>query len=190
MKSNFAPQDKIVCNVKTVLIVFLPRCYLINIEGYVWDIDNVECISFRFIGFLHKRLIAIFSVEYFLSGDKKILYTDLTFYLVQENSFTLILLFILITAIISNLTQFKLGGPAFGGMSGVVYGLFGYVWIKSKFDPGDGLFIHQTTALIMLGWFFLCFVVKDFGVANWAHAGGLITGSAWGYISAFRWNRK
>jgi GlpG protein len=100
------------------------------------------------------------------------------------------LLFILITAIISNLAQFKLGGPAFGGMSGVVYGLFGYVWIKSKFDPGDGLFIHQTTALIMLGWFFLCFAVKDFGIANWAHAGGLITGSAWGYISAVRWNRK
>ena len=100
------------------------------------------------------------------------------------------LLFILITAIISNLAQFKLGGPAFGGMSGVVYGLFGYVWIKSKFDAGDGLFIHQTTALIMLGWFFLCFAVKDFGIANWAHAGGLITGSAWGYISAVRWNRK
>ena len=96
MKINFAPHDKIVCNVKTVLIIFLPRCYLINIEGYVWDIDNVECISFRFIGFLHKRLIVIFSVEHFLSGDKKILYTDLTFYLVQENSFTLILLFNLI----------------------------------------------------------------------------------------------
>jgi GlpG protein len=100
------------------------------------------------------------------------------------------LLFIVITAIISNLLQFKLGGPAFGGMSGVVYGLFGYVWIKCKFDPGDGLFIHQTTAIIMLGWFFLCFAVSDFGIANWAHAGGLITGTTWGYISAIRWNRN
>ncbi|MBT3666226.1 MAG: rhomboid family intramembrane serine protease [Opitutae bacterium] len=99
-------------------------------------------------------------------------------------------LFIFVTAIISNLAQFKFGGPAFGGMSGVVYGLFGYVWIKCKFDPGDGLFIHQTTAIIMLAWFFLCFAVKDFGIANWAHAGGLITGTAWGYISAVRWNRK
>jgi len=100
------------------------------------------------------------------------------------------LLFIVITAIISNLLQFKLGGPAFGGMSGVVYGLFGYVWIKCKFDQGDGLFIHQTTAIIMLGWFFLCFAVSDFGIANWAHAGGLITGTTWGYISAIRWNRN
>ncbi len=101
-----------------------------------------------------------------------------------------LLLFVLVTSIISNLTQFKFGGPGFGGMSGVVYGLFGYVWIKCKFDPGDGLFIHQTTAVIMLGWFFLCFAIKDFGIANWAHAGGLVTGSAWGYISAVRWNRN
>ena len=36
MKINFAPHDKIVCNVKTVLIIFLPRCYLINIEGYMY----------------------------------------------------------------------------------------------------------------------------------------------------------
>jgi len=98
-----------------------------------------------------------------------------------------IILFILATAIISNLTQFKFGSPNFGGMSGVVYALFGYVWIKSKFDPGDGLFINQSTELIMLAWFFLCFLIP--GIANWAHAGGLLTGTAWGYISAVRWNR-
>jgi GlpG protein len=101
-----------------------------------------------------------------------------------------IILFILITAVISNLAQFKFGGPGFGGMSGVVYALLGYVWVKSKFDPGDGLFIPDTTAIIMLGWFFLCFIIPSFGIANWAHAGGLLTGSAWGYISAVRWNRR
>lgn len=101
-----------------------------------------------------------------------------------------IILFILITAVISNLAQFKFGGPGFGGMSGVVYALLGYVWVKSKFDPGDGLFIPDTTAIIMLGLFFLCFMIPSFGIANWAHAGGLLTGSAWGYISAVRWNRR
>ena len=61
---------------------------------------------------------------------------------------------ILIIAAVSNLSELIFGGPIFGGMSGVVYGLFGYVWTKCRFDPGDGLYIHQTTALIMLGWFF------------------------------------
>jgi GlpG protein len=98
-------------------------------------------------------------------------------------------LFIMVTAIVSNLTQFKFGGPMFGGMSGVVYGLLGYVWIKSRFDPGDGLYISQNTALFMLAWFFLCFANVFPGVANWAHAGGLVTGAVWGYISAVRWNR-
>ena len=43
--------------------------------------------------------------------------------------------FILILALVSNLTQFVISGPAFGGMSGVVYGLFGYVWVKTRLDP-------------------------------------------------------
>tara|TARA_B100002019_G_scaffold115492_2_gene99322 strand:+ start:386 stop:1276 length:891 start_codon:yes stop_codon:yes gene_type:complete len=104
-------------------------------------------------------------------------------------------IFVLITAIISNLSEYLVTGPFFGGMSGVVYALFGYVWIKSKFDPGDGLFIDQSTAIILLAWFFLCFTMpvgtlSGGGVANFAHAGGLISGALWGYISAARWNRK
>ena len=96
--------------------------------------------------------------------------------------------FILCTAIASNLSQFVITGPAFGGMSGVVYGLFGYVWIKSRLDPGDGFYIDPVVAMIMLGFFLVCFTGAFGGVANWAHAGGLIVGLGWGYGSAFKWN--
>jgi len=96
--------------------------------------------------------------------------------------------FILCTAIVSNLSQFVITGPAFGGMSGVVYGLFGYVWIKSRLDPGDGFYIDPVVAMIMLGFFLVCFTGAFGGVANWAHAGGLIVGLGWGYGSAFKWN--
>ena len=65
--------------------------------------------------------------------------------------------FLIIIAIISNLTQFFVNGPAFGGMSGVVYGLFGYVWVKSRLDPADGFHIDPTVAMIMFGFFALCF---------------------------------
>ncbi len=97
--------------------------------------------------------------------------------------------FVFLTALLSNLLQYQLSGgnPHFGGMSGVVYGLFGYVWIKGKRDPGDGMGLPESTVFIMLAWFVLCFTGVFGPIANWAHAGGLATGALWGYLSALRW---
>ena len=68
---------------------------------------------------------------------------------------------ILVIAVISNVAQAV--GPeawgghhAFGGMSGVVYGLFGYVWVKSTFCPEPGFSTSQGTVIILIGWLFLC----------------------------------
>ena len=97
--------------------------------------------------------------------------------------------FVLALALSSNLAEFIMSGPSFGGMSGVVYGLFGYVYIKCKYDPGDGFHIDTFIANVMFGWFILCFLGVVGNIANWAHAGGLIVGLAWGYGSALRWNR-
>jgi GlpG protein len=81
----------------------------------------------------------------------------------------------------------------FGGMSGVVYGAFGYVWMKVKFDNAAGFTLAKETVFIMLVWFALC-ILRDFPpfdsflggllkdrVANTAHAVGLIVGMAIGY---------
>jgi GlpG protein len=68
-------------------------------------------------------------------------------------------------------------------MSGVVYGLFGYIWMKGKFDPGDGLMLHSTTIMVMLFWFVFCFF-GSLNIANGAHAGGLAVGTLWGYLSS------
>ena len=96
--------------------------------------------------------------------------------------------FVLLVGILSNLTQYFLSGPNFGGMSGVVYGLFGYVWMKGAFDPGDGMQLQQSTVIIMMAWFALCFTGVFGGIANWAHAGGLAIGMIWGYLSAIWWS--
>jgi GlpG protein len=99
------------------------------------------------------------------------------------------LTFVVLLAVASNLSQYFYSGPNFGGMSGVIYGLFGYVWIKSRFDPADGFQLDPTIAIIMFGFFFLCFFGIFGNIANLAHAGGLVVGLAWGYASAFKWNR-
>jgi GlpG protein len=88
----------------------------------------------------------------------------------------------------SNLAQVWIGhSPAFGGMSGVVYGLLGYVWLRGKFDPGSGLYLHQSTVVMMLIWFVFCYTGIIGSIANTAHAVGLIMGMAWGYLSSLRY---
>jgi GlpG protein len=74
-------------------------------------------------------------------------------------------------------------GPAFGGMSGVVYGLFGYVWIKSMYCREAGFHIAQTNVIILIAWLFLCMTsVMEENIANIAHVVGLVVGMAVAYM--------
>ena len=98
------------------------------------------------------------------------------------------LLVVLIIAVFSNSLQFIMQGPNFGGMSGVVYGLFGYAWIRGRLDPTSGLYLRPDIVYWMVGFFVLCFTPLISGVANWAHGGGLATGAALGYL-AYSWGR-
>jgi GlpG protein len=93
---------------------------------------------------------------------------------------------VLVLAACSDFGQYYVSGPIFGGMSGVVYGLLGYIWIRGKFDPGSGLFLHPSTVYMMLIWFALCYTGMLGPVANTTHAVGLGMGIAWGYFSSLR----
>jgi len=93
-------------------------------------------------------------------------------------------LMILAMGVLPNLAQFWIAGPAFGGMSGVVYGLFGYVMVRGKLDRESGLFVTRQNIIIMMVWLVLCFTGFLGPIANWAHAVGLGVGAVWGYISS------
>ena len=97
-----------------------------------------------------------------------------------------LILFVLLTGAASNIAQFYVSGPAFGGMSGVVYALLGYVWMQSKFNPWSPFVLHKVTVQMMLIWLVLGFTGIIGGMANFAHLGGLAAGVAWGYIDARR----
>ncbi len=93
--------------------------------------------------------------------------------------------FVLLVAAASNLGQYAVAGPNFGGMSGVVYGLLGYAWIMGRYAPGSGMKLRQATVTLMLGWFVVCIVfARIMPVANTAHAVGLGLGMAWGFIGS------
>jgi GlpG protein len=83
-------------------------------------------------------------------------------------------------ALVSNLGQYFWEGANFLGMSGVDYGLFGYAWMKSRFEPQSGMYIHPNTVFMLLVWFVICFV-PSMRIANGAHAAGLALGVTIGY---------
>lgn len=79
------------------------------------------------------------------------------------------------------------GSPFGGGMSGVIYGLFGYLWVRTVYDPLPGLQLSQSSIVIMMVWFFLGVsgVLETwFGirVANWGHGAGLVGGLVLAYL--------
>jgi GlpG protein len=105
----------------------------------------------------------------------------------RQSSLHLLVLVIAI-GIISNLAQFYSSHSfMFGGMSGVIYGLLGYIWMRGKFDPASGLFVHSSTVSMMIIWFFLCLFGVIPHVANAAHGAGLVLGIAWGYLASLKY---
>jgi GlpG protein len=98
---------------------------------------------------------------------------------IRQGIFKLALL-VVVLGIASNLGQYYLRGPYFGGMSGVVYGLFGYIWLRGQCDPGSGLTLSPTTVWMMLAWYFLCLFGLIANVANTTHTIGLVLGILWG----------
>ena len=149
--------------------------YLLDIrEGEVWRLVTPIFIHFRGSGGLPLHLLFNCFMTYQLGGAIE-----------GNRGSTKLLLLVLLAAIPSNLAQFYWAGPSFGGLSGVVYGMFGYMWMKSKFDPQSSFYVPPNMVVILIGWFFLCMTGAMGSVANMAHAGGLGMGMLIGVGTTF-----
>lgn len=100
-------------------------------------------------------------------------------------------LMVLLIAVISNLAQLYWSGPNFGGMSGVVYGLVGYMWMKGRFQPELRLGLTSNQIVFSILFLLLCMGGAFGAIANAAHLAGLLTGMALG-VSHFpiRWLKR
>lgn len=111
----------------------------------------------------------------------------------RTGSFTMLFLCLFLAAF-SNTAQYSLGvfwerplPSSFLGMSGVIFGLFGYAWIRSYYarpnDAWDRLVTSQQVYFMLI--YALVCVTDILGpVANGAHFGGLFAGMLWAWCGA------
>ncbi|CUA88194.1 rhomboid family intramembrane serine protease [Pseudidiomarina woesei] len=82
-----------------------------------------------------------------------------------------------VCAIASNTSQFIESGPYFGGLSGVVYGLFGIASVVGWKNPRHPLFLPNGLIIFMLAWLVLGYTgLLWVNIANTAHTAGLVSG--------------
>jgi GlpG protein len=97
---------------------------------------------------------------------------------------------ILLLALVSNTVQYLFGGAPgfptrnFGGMSGVVFGLFSYIWMWQLIDPRKGLALPKSLIWFMIGSLAIMTVLNLRIIANEAHLGGFIAGIVFGAAAA------
>ena len=142
-------------------------------EGQVWRLVTPILIHF---GVLH----LLFNMMWLV---------DLGWKVERRRGPLYMLWLVLLLAIPSNVAQYLASGPSFGGMSGVVFGLVGYVWARNRFSRQMEYPVAPQTMTLMLIWFAVCVLGLVGPIANWAHGVGLVTGALWGWAMA-TWRRR
>ncbi len=91
---------------------------------------------------------------------------------------------VVITTWFGSVAELAIMGDVGIGMSGMVYGLFGYMLVNRRRVPEYAALLSNQNIVIMLGWLVLCFVTTSAGlmnIANFAHLGGLLAGIGGGF---------
>lgn len=151
------------------LFVFFPPLMK---EGEIWRLITPTFLHFYFLGssFLH----LLFNLLIWLNFGGWIGFV--------EKSWRLPALFFF-TAIVANIAAYWSYGVAFGGLSGVVYGVAAYLWWAGRRVLLYRMILPSQMFYAFVG--FLCFGYTGLmgNVANSAHLGGLIAGLLFAMLS-------
>jgi membrane associated rhomboid family serine protease len=95
-------------------------------------------------------------------------------------------------AVSSSAAQLLVSESGMVGASGVVYGLFGFLWVMSRRRDDAAEVAGPHVAQTMFGWLGVCFVLNLFGgnIGNTAHLWGLLLGWLVGQCFVSRRRRR
>lgn len=89
-----------------------------------------------------------------------------------------LIIVVLLTALASNVAQALFVGTNFAGLSGVNYGLAGFVWFCGTVYKSRSLYLPNNIFVFLVVWMLLGFadLIPYVSMANWAHLFGLLAG--------------
>ncbi len=96
-----------------------------------------------------------------------------------------LLCLVLFLELVAGIAELYATGPFHGGMSGVGYGLFGFVWMRSRLVPEDGFHMEPSTVFMFFAWALICLTGAAGPIANAAHFGGMAAGAFVGVLPLF-----
>ena len=159
-------------------LVLDPQAYLVTGFDHLWQ-QPWRLISPMLLhfGWLH----LVFNVLWWLDLGRR----------VERQSRLLLVALLLGTSVAANVAQAWQEASLFGGLSGVIYGLRGYIWVMDRYNPAR-YHLPQNILIFMLLWLLLgvsgLFPALGFGdMANMAHIGGLVVGVGWGFMHTLLW---
>lgn len=155
------------------------------------SLDPVQFLTFNETAIMHGQVWRLFTPMFLHFGSMHILFNSYAIWILGNmvegsHSRSHYITMSLVMSGVSNLAQDLMVGPQFGGLSGLLYGLFGYIWICGWRVPETTYRLDKTSIYTMLGWYLLCWTGLLGNVANWAHTGGLVTGMVWAYLATLK----
>lgn len=94
-------------------------------------------------------------------------------------------LMVLVFGVAGNYAQYAVSGPDFGGMSGVVFGLFAHAALMSRFAPTAGIVVTPPMMAFMGLWLIVCSTGLLGPKSDVAHLVGVVLGLATGGLSVW-----
>ena len=160
-------------------VYFAPLEYALE-RGQWWRLWSPMLLHF---GFLH---LAMNMLWYWEIGRR----------IEAHQGAVFLLLLTLVSAVVSNVSQFAFSDAAlFGGLSGVLYAVLGHCWIYQRIYPQAHYALPNGVVAMMLIWLLLCLsgVVTALGfgqIANAAHVSGVLLGCVSGAVFAVLARRR
>lgn len=151
--------------------------YLISSSGHLEEVRRGELWRLVTPIFIHAGALHLLM--------NMLLFAQLSSAIERRYGGSRLLTLVIVVAVFSNLLEYVFSGPVFCGMSGVVFGLFGFIWTQWKYFPNSGFVVPPNLTLLMLGWFVFCIVGLGGQIANFVHWGGLASGAVIGYFTAW-----